>query len=181
MVMDGILPSNEGRGYVLRRLLRRAVRHARMLGIEDKFLAGAVDVVAEIYSGVYDELTNRKDYIKKVISLEEDRFATTLTQGMDLLNAEVEKLKAENKTVLDGEVGFKLYDTYGFPWELTDEILHENHMTLDKEAFDKAMDEQRTRARNARGENKRMDIPDLRDSNIGELKVDETARQAKIV
>lgn len=91
---------------------------------------------------------------------------------MDLLNAEVEKLKAENKTVLDGEVGFKLYDTYGFPWELTDEILHENHMTLDKEAFDKAMDEQRTRARNARGENKRMDIPDLRDSNIGELKVD---------
>ena len=102
--MDGILPSNEGRGYVLRRLLRRAVRHARMLGIEDKFLAGAVDVVAEIYSGVYDELTNRKDYIKKVISLEEDRFATTLTQGMDLLNAEVEKLKAENKTVLDGEV-----------------------------------------------------------------------------
>lgn len=100
---------------------------------------------------------------------------------MDLLNAEVEKLKAENKTVLDGEVGFKLYDTYGFPWELTDEILHENHMTLDKEAFDKAMDEQRTRARNARGENKRMDIPDLRDSNIGELKVDETARQAKIV
>lgn len=181
MVMDGILPSNEGRGYVLRRLLRRAVRHARMLGIEDKFLAGAVDVVAEIYSGVYDELTNRKDYIKKVISLEEDRFATTLTQGMDLLNAEVEKLKAENKTVLDGEVGFKLYDTYGFPWELTDEILHENHMTLDKEAFDKAMDEQRTRARNARGENKRMDIPDLRDSNIGELKVDENARQAKIV
>lgn len=181
MVMDGILPSNEGRGYVLRRLLRRAVRHARMLGIEDKFLAGAVDVVAEIYSGVYDELTNRKDYIKKVISLEEDRFATTLTQGMDLLNAEVEKLKAENKTVLDGEVGFKLYDTYGFPWELTDEILHENHMTLDKEAFDKAMDEQRTRARNARGENKRMDIPDLRDSNISELKVDETARQAKIV
>lgn len=181
MVMDGILPSNEGRGYVLRRLLRRAVRHARMLGIENKFLAGAVDVVAEIYSGVYDELTNRKDYIKKVISLEEDRFATTLTQGMDLLNAEVEKLKAENKTVLDGEVGFKLYDTYGFPWELTDEILHENHMTLDKEAFDKAMDEQRTRARNARGENKRMDIPDLRDSNIGELKVDENARQAKIV
>ncbi|WP_304066741.1 alanine--tRNA ligase [Megamonas hypermegale] len=180
MVMDGILPSNEGRGYVLRRLLRRAVRHARMLGIQKKFLAGAVDVVAEIYSGVYDELTNRKDYIKKVITLEEERFATTLNQGMELLNEEIAKLKAENKTVLDGEVGFKLYDTYGFPWELTDEILHENNMTLDKEAFDKAMDEQRTRARNARGENKRMDIPDLRDSNIGELKIDENARQAKI-
>ena len=181
MVMDGILPSNEGRGYVLRRLLRRAVRHARTLGIQEKFLAGAVDVVAEIYSGVYDELTNRKDYIKKVITLEEERFATTLNQGMELLNAEIESLKAENKTVLDGEVGFKLYDTYGFPWELTDEILHENNMTLDKDSFDKAMEQQRTRARNARGENKRMDIPDLRDSNIGELKIDENARQAKIV
>ena len=181
MVMDGILPSNEGRGYVLRRLLRRAVRHARTLGIQQKFLAGAVDVVAEIYSGVYDELTNRKDYIKKVITLEEERFATTLNQGMELLNAEIESLKAENKTVLDGEVGFKLYDTYGFPWELTDEILHENNMTLDKDSFDKAMEQQRTRARNARGENKRMDIPDLRDSNIGELKIDENARQAKIV
>lgn len=181
MVMDGILPSNEGRGYVLRRLLRRAVRHARTLGIQEKFLAGAVDVVAEIYSGVYDELTNRKDYIKKVITLEEERFATTLNQGMELLNAEIESLKAENKTVLDGEVGFKLYDTYGFPWELTDEILHENNMTLDKDSFDKAMEQQRTRARNARGENKRMDIPDLRDSNIGELKIDENVRQAKIV
>lgn len=181
MVMDGILPSNEGRGYVLRRLLRRAVRHARTLGIQQKFLAGAVDVVAEIYSGVYDELTNRKDYIKKVITLEEELFATTLNQGMELLNAEIESLKAENKTVLDGEVGFKLYDTYGFPWELTDEILHENNMTLDKDSFDKAMEQQRTRARNARGENKRMDIPDLRDSNIGELKIDENARQAKIV
>lgn len=181
MVMDGILPSNEGRGYVLRRLLRRAVRHARTLGIQEKFLAGAVDVVAEIYSGVYDELTNRKDYIKKVITLEEERFATTLNQGMELLNAKIESLKAENKTVLDGEVGFKLYDTYGFPWELTDEILHENNMTLDKDSFDKAMEQQRTRARNARGENKRMDIPDLRDSNIGELKIDENARQAKIV
>ena len=181
MVMDGILPSNEGRGYVLRRLLRRAVRHARTLGIQQKFLAGAVDVVAEIYSGVYDELTNRKDYIKKVITLEEERFATTLNQGMELLNAEIESLKAENKTVLDGEVGFKLYDTYGFPWELTDEILHENNMTLDKDSFDKAMEQQRTRARNARGENKRMDIPDLRDSNIGELKIDENVRQAKIV
>lgn len=181
MVMDGILPSNEGRGYVLRRLLRRAVRHARTLGIQQKFLAGAVDVVAEIYNGVYDELTNRKDYIKKVITLEEERFATTLNQGMELLNAEIESLKAENKTVLDGEVGFKLYDTYGFPWELTNEILHENNMTLDKDSFDKAMEQQRTRARNARGENKRMDIPDLRDSNIGELKIDENARQAKIV
>lgn len=182
MVMDGILPSNEGRGYVLRRLLRRAVRHARMLGIKGEFLAGAVDVVAQIYDGVYDDLKTRKDYIKKVISLEEERFDKTLTQGMDLLDEEINKLKAENKTVLDGRVGFKLYDTYGFPWELTDEILHENNMTLDKDAFDKAMDEQRQRARSARSENKRLDIPDLRDNiNSDELKVDEHARKAKIV
>lgn len=182
MVMDGILPSNEGRGYVLRRLLRRAVRHARLLGIKGEFLAGAVDVVAEIYDGVYDDLKKRKDYIKKVISLEEERFDKTLTQGMELLNAEIDKLKAENKTVLDGEVGFKLYDTYGFPWELTDEILHENGLTLDRDAFDKAMEEQRQRARSARSENKRLDIPDLRDHiDSSKLKVDEAARKAKIV
>ena len=182
MVMDGILPSNEGRGYVLRRLLRRAVRHARMLGIKGEFLADAVDVVAEIYEGVYDDLIKRKDYIKKVISLEEERFDKTLTQGMELLNVEIENLKAKNKTVLSGEIGFKLYDTYGFPWELTDEILHENGITLDKEAFDKAMDEQRQRARNARSENKSLDIPDLRDNfDITTLKVDETATKAKIV
>ncbi len=182
MVMDGILPSNEGRGYVLRRLLRRAVRHARLLGIKGEFLAGAVDVVAEIYDGVYDDLKKRKDYIKKVISLEEERFDKTLTQGMELLNAEIDKLKAENKTVLDGEVGFKLYDTYGFPWELTDEILHENGLTLDKDAFDKAMEAQRQRARSARSENKRLDIPDLRDHiDSSKLKVDEKARKAKIV
>lgn len=182
MVMDGILPSNEGRGYVLRRLLRRAVRHARMLGIKGEFLADAVDVVAEIYDGVYDDLTKRKDYIKKVISLEEERFDKTLTQGIDLLNIEIEALKAKNETVLSGEVGFKLYDTYGFPWELTAEILFENGMTLDKDAFDKAMEAQRQRARSARSENKSLDIPDLRDNfDISELKVDETARKAKIV
>ncbi len=182
MVMDGILPSNEGRGYVLRRLLRRAVRHARMLGIEGKFLANAVDIVAEIYDGVYDDLKTRKDYIKKVISLEEDRFHTTLNQGIDLLNDEIDKLKTENKTVLSGQIGFKLYDTYGFPWELTDEILHENHMTLDKDEFDKAMEEQRQRARKARSENKALDIPDLRDNfDINTLKVDESATEAKIV
>ncbi len=182
MVMDGILPSNEGRGYVLRRLLRRAVRHARMLGIKGEFLAGAVDVVAEIYDGVYDDLKNRKDYIKKVISLEEERFDKTLTQGIELLNQEIAELKAANKTVLAGELGFKLYDTYGFPWELTDEILHENGMTLDKDGFEKAMEAQRQRARSARSENKRLDIPDLRDNfDTSELKIDETARKAKIV
>lgn len=181
MVMDGILPSNEGRGYVLRRILRRAVRHGRMLGIEKAFLADAVDVVAEIYRGVYDGLTERKDYIKKVINIEEERFHQTLTQGMSLLDEEIQKLSAAGKTVLDGEIGFKLYDTYGFPYELTDEILHENDFSLDKDGFDKAMEAQRERARQARQENKRVDIPDLRELDVEKLSCDCAAKSAKIV
>lgn len=181
MVMDGILPSNEGRGYVLRRILRRAVRHGRMLGIEKAFLADAVDVVAEIYRGVYDGLTERKDYIKKVINIEEERFHQTLTQGMSLLDEEIQKFSAAGKTVLDGEIGFKLYDTYGFPYELTDEILHENDFSLDKDGFDKAMEAQRERARQARQENKRVDIPDLRELDVEKLSCDCAAKSAKIV
>lgn len=181
MVMDGILPSNEGRGYVLRRLLRRAIRHARMLGIEKKFLAGAVDVVAEIYKGVYDELTNRKDYIKKIISLEEDRFHTTLSQGLQLLNSEIEALISSKATVLAGDIGFKLYDTYGFPKELTEEILHEKNLTLDQENFNKAMEEQRHRGRAARAENQRLDLPDLREINTENLRVEESVTEAKII
>ncbi|TCS79698.1 alanine--tRNA ligase [Pectinatus cerevisiiphilus] len=181
MVMDGILPSNEGRGYVLRRILRRAVRHGRMLGIEKAFLADAVDVVAEIYRGVYDGLTERKDYIKKVINIEEERFHQTLTQGMSLLDEEIQQLSAAGKTVLDGEIGFKLYDTYGFPYELTDEILHENDFSLDKDGFDKAMEAQRERARQARQENKRVDIPDLRELDVEKLSCDCAAKSAKIV
>ncbi|MDQ0204426.1 alanine--tRNA ligase [Pectinatus haikarae] len=181
MVMDGILPSNEGRGYVLRRILRRAVRHGRMLGIEKSFLADAVDVVAEIYKGVYEGLTERRDYIKKVISIEEKRFHQTLTQGISLLDEEIQKLSVAGTTVLDGETGFKLYDTYGFPCELTDEILHENNLSLDKDGFDRAMEAQRERARQARQENKRIDIPDLRDLDVEKLTCDPAARTAKIV
>lgn len=181
MVMDGILPSNEGRGYVLRRILRRAVRHGRMLGIEKAFLADAIDVVAKIYEGVYPELAERKDYIKKIISIEEERFHLTLTQGISLLNDEIEKLNADNKNVLDGQVGFKLYDTYGFPYELTEEILHENHLSLDKDSFDKAMQAQRERAREARHDTAKLDIPDLRDLNVENLKTDDNAKTAKVV
>ena len=183
MIMDGILPSNEGRGYVLRRILRRAIRHGRMLGITDKFLAGAVDAAIEIYKGAsdFEELVNKKDYIKKVISLEEDRFHATLTQGMELLNIEIEALKEAGKKVLAGETGFKLYDTFGFPWELTDEILHENNMELDKNAFDQAMQQQRDRARAARQENQRVAIPDLRGLDTKTLKVDTQASEAKVV
>lgn len=183
MIMDGILPSNEGRGYVLRRILRRAVRHGRMLGITDKFLAGAVEAVIRIYKGVADfsELVNKEEYIKKVISLEEERFHATLAQGIELLNAEIEKLKADNKTVLSGENSFKLYDTFGFPWELTEEILQENGMSLDKEAFDKAMQEQRDRARAARQENQRVAVPDLSGLDTKKLTRDEKATEANVV
>ncbi|WP_231037431.1 alanine--tRNA ligase [Pectinatus frisingensis] len=181
MVMDGILPSNEGRGYVLRRILRRAVRHGRMLGIEKAFLADAVDVVADIYKDVYDELIVRKDYIKKVISVEEERFHLTLSQGISLLNEEIEELTAQGKTVLNGEIGFKLYDTYGFPCELTSEILHENQLVLDMDGFNKAMQAQRERARKARQENKRIDIPDLRNLDVDKLSSNAAAKSAKIV
>ncbi|WP_196594940.1 alanine--tRNA ligase, partial [Pectinatus sottacetonis] len=181
MVMDGILPSNEGRGYVLRRILRRAVRHGRMLGIKKAFLADAVDVVADIYKGVYDGLVERKDYIKKVINIEEERFHLTLSQGISLLNEEIENLNAKKTSVLDGKIGFKLYDTYGFPYELTDEILHENNLTLDKSSFDKAMEQQRDRARKARQENKKINIPDLRGLDVEKLKADSTAKTAKVI
>ena len=183
MIMDGILPSNEGRGYVLRRILRRAIRHGRMLGITGKFLTGAVDAVVKIYGGVEDfaELVRKQDYIKKVISLEEDRFHVTLAQGMELLNAQIESLKAAGKTVLDGEAGFRLYDTFGFPWELTDEILHENGFSLDKEGFDKAMQEQRDRARAARQANQRVAIPDLRGLDTKAFRLDPQATEARVM
>ena len=183
MIMDGILPSNEGRGYVLRRILRRAVRHGRMLGIKDKFLEGAVDAVVDIYKDASDfqELVNKHDYIKKVISLEEDRFAATLTQGMDMLNGHMDELSHAGKKVLDGKTGFKLYDTFGFPWELTEEILHENGINLDKDGFDKAMQEQRERARSARAENQRVQVPDLSHIDTASLKHDENANEATVV
>ncbi len=183
MIMDGILPSNEGRGYVLRRILRRAVRHGRMLGIKDKFLEGAVDAVYEIYKDASDfgALKQKKDYIKKVIALEEDRFSATLEQGIELLDGYMAETKAAGSKVLSGELGFKLYDTFGFPWELTEEILHENDMELDKDAFDKEMQAQRDRARAARAENERYSIPDLQGIDTASLKLDPAAKSAKVV
>ncbi len=183
MIMDGILPSNEGRGYVLRRILRRAVRHGRMLGIKDKFLEGAVDAVYEIYKDASDfgALKQKKDYIKKVIALEEDRFSATLEQGIELLDGYMDETKAAGSKVLSGELGFKLYDTFGFPWELTEEILHENDMELDKDAFDKEMQTQRDRARAARAENERYSIPDLQGIDTASLKLDPAAKFAKVV
>ena len=183
MIMDGILPSNEGRGYVLRRILRRAIRHGRMLGIKDKFLEGAVDAVYEIYKDASDfgALGQKKDYIKKVIALEEDRFSATLEQGMELLDGYIADTKAAGSKVLSGELSFKLYDTFGFPWELTEEILHEQDMELDKDGFDKEMQAQRDRARAARAENERYAIPDLQGIDTAALKHDPEAKSAKVV
>ncbi|MGL5869052.1 alanine--tRNA ligase [Clostridium chrysemydis] len=152
MISDGVQPSNEGRGYVLRRLLRRAARHGRVLGIKGLFLKDIVDSVVENYGSEYEELISKKDYIEKIVTLEEERFNETIDSGMGILLGYIEELDKDKETVLSGEKAFKLYDTYGFPYELTEEILEEKNMTIDRESFDKEMKEQRERARNARGE-----------------------------
>ncbi len=152
MIADGVGPSNEGRGYVLRRLLRRAARHGRLLGIKGLFLSEIVDSVIENYGEAYPELKEKAEYIKKMVSLEEERFNETIDTGMSILKEYIEELEKENKTVLDGEKAFKLYDTYGFPYELTEEICEEKGLTVDRKSFDENMEIQRVTARNARGE-----------------------------
>jgi len=182
MIADGILPSNEGRGYVLRRILRRAVRHARLLGIEKMFLVQMVDVVTNIFAQPYPDLGEKQAYIKKVIQLEEERFQTTLVQGMELLNRHIQRLQETGVTMLDGATVFKLYDTFGFPWELTLEIVEEHGMQLDKQAFDTAMKEQRERARAGRqASEQQVVIPDLSHLKAEELCVNEQASRGNVV
>lgn len=182
MIGDGILPSNEGRGYVLRRILRRAVRHGRLIGISDKFLAGAVDVVISMFGHVYTNLSEKRDYIQKVIDMEETSFLRTLKQGSELLNEEIAKLKAEGKTVLDGATAFKLNDTFGFPWELTAEILEEQGLTMDKEGFDAALKVQRQMARDARNDKAgRPVVYETKGVDVAALKVDESETKGTIV
>ena len=150
MISDGIIPSNEGRGYVLRRLLRRAARHGKLLGINGTFLADLCQtVIAESKDG-YPELEEKKDYIKKLITVEEENFNKTIDQGLSILAELEDALVAEKKTVLSGEDAFKLYDTYGFPLDLTKEILEEKGFTVDEEGFKAAMEIQRNTARSAR-------------------------------
>jgi alanine--tRNA ligase len=181
MIADGILPANEGRGYVLRRILRRAVRHGRLMGVDKPFLTDIVDVVAEIFVEAFPDIGDKRAYIKKVIQMEEDRFNTTLLQGLDLLGKHIADLRAAGGKVLDGAIAFRLYDTFGFPWELTQEILAENGLTMDKAAFDAAMSEQRERARAARGENARIALPDLTGVVTEPLARDIGATSAQIV
>ena len=150
MISDGILPSNEGRGYVLRRLLRRAARHGRLLGIKDRFLATLSTTVIKESKDGYPELEDKKDYILKLLAIEEDNFNKTIDQGLSMLaDLEAELVQAKEKT-LSGEEAFKLYDTYGFPLDLTREILEEKGFNIDEVGFNKAMNEQRETARNAR-------------------------------
>lgn len=160
MISDGILPSNEGRGYVLRRLLRRAAKHGKSLGLKSGFLYKLTDVVIDNSCGNYPELKEKMEYIKKVIKLEEERFDETIDSGIIILNDYIEELKSSNDLVLSGEKAFKLYDTYGFPIELTQEILDEKGLTVDLEAFDKEMQNQRARARAAREETNYMGADD---------------------
>lgn len=151
MISDDILPSNEGRGYVLRRLLRRAARHGKILDIEGKFLSEMAEKVIEVSGGAYPELVEKREYIKKIISIEEEKFSTTIDQGTAIINEYVSQMKGSGTTVLSGEKAFKLHDTYGFPLELTSEILAENGCTVDIEEFNKHMLEQKEKARAARG------------------------------
>jgi alanyl-tRNA synthetase len=156
MISDGILPSNEGRGYVLRRLLRRAARHGRLLGIKNTFLNELCDTVIENSFIAYPELKEKSDYIKKVIKLEEERFSETIDSGMEILKVYIEELEKNNNKVLSGDKAFKLYDTYGFPYELTEEILEEKGIGSDLEGFNSEMQSQRQRARAARGQSNYM-------------------------
>lgn len=150
LISDGVMPSNEGRGYVLRRLIRRACRHARLLGIKGAFIADIAEVVAGENRTAYPILTEKLDYIKKVIGMEEARFDATIENGLSLLDDVMEKAKKDGKTKLSGEDVFKLSDTYGFPLDLTREIASENGLEIDEEGFGEKLAEQKKRAREAR-------------------------------
>lgn len=182
LISDGVLPSNEGRGYVLRRILRRAVRHGRLLGIEGRFLTDLIDVVVEILGPGLPDLIEKKDFIKCVVANEEDRFNQTLEQGLELLTGMLAAHKEDGVSVLPGTDVFKLYDTYGFPWELTQEIASESGFAIDMEGFEAAMNEQRTRARAAREDvDAKVATPDITFLSNEELTADESATESEIL
>ena len=151
LIADGVMPSNEGRGYVLRRLMRRACRHGRILGIKGAFLCDVMAVVARENKTAYPELTEKLDYIQKIVRMEEDRFNATVESGMNLLDKLMEEAKASGRNELDGADVFKLSDTYGFPLDLTREIAEENGLGIDEKGFEENLLAQKQRARTARG------------------------------
>ncbi|GAB4379456.1 MAG: alanine--tRNA ligase [Calditrichia bacterium] len=148
-ITDGALPSNEGRGYVLRRILRRAARYARKLEIHYPFIYQLVPVVVDVMGEAFPEIKERQKHVQEVIRSEEENFNKTLDRGIEIFDELVKKLKAENKHMIPGSEAFRLYDTYGFPLDLTRIMAEEHHLTIDEEGFDRAMEEQRERARQA--------------------------------
>ncbi len=149
-IFDGVLPSNEGRGYVIRRLIRRAVRYGGKLGYDTPFLYKMVPVVIDTMSGGYPTLEKKEAQIIKFVKAEEERFFDTLDQGLEILSDMIDELKDENKNILSGQKAFRLYDTYGFPLDLTEDVLKEHGLEVDQDGFEKEMDEQKKRAREAR-------------------------------
>ena len=150
MICDGVLPSNEGRGYVLRRLLRRAARHGKLLGVNDPFLYRVCDTVIEVNATAYPDLVEKQSYITKVIRVEEENFAKTIDSGLKIFSDMLAQHKAKGETVFSGEDTFKLYDTYGFPIDLTSEMARDEGLTVDEAGFRAFMEEQKVRARKAR-------------------------------
>src|SRR5713226_6610156 len=156
LIADGVMPSNEGRGYVLRRLLRRAARHGRLIGMHEPFLYQVASTVAAVMGGAYPELRTEEQRIREIIRSEEERFSETLEKGLVLLEEATANLKKQNQKILSGDIAFRLYDTYGFPLDLTEDILRGEGIAVDQAGFEKLMEEQRTRGREAR-EVTRMD------------------------
>ena len=168
MIADGILPSNEGRGYVLRRILRRASRHGKLLGIQDMFLSNLAQIVIRESGEAYPETKEKRETILKIIQTEEERFNETIDQGLSKLREYINDLKQRNKKVMGGEESFRLYDTYGFPLDLTKEILEEEGLRVDEESFNLLMKDQRERARAARHESDYMGAENAISSLLGE-------------
>jgi len=184
LIVDGVLPSNEGRGYVLRRILRRAIRHGYLLGIKKPFLTSVIEKVKEKMSPVYPELEEGAFLIEEVVRREEERFFETLERGLLLLSGEIEELKAKGKRVLPGDVAFRLYDTYGFPLDLTEEIAREEGFEIDLEGFNLLMQEQRERGRASwKGEPQGilLDLGDLKTEFVGYESLTAKARVLAII
>lgn len=161
MVSDGVIPSNEGRGYVLRRLLRRAARHGKLLNVKGAFLYDVADTVIDESKEGYPELAEKRDYIKKIIKIEEERFAATIDKGLSILNEYIEAAKKEGKSELDGQQAFKLNDTYGFPIDLTVELCQEQNMTVDMDGYKNELEKQKSTARAARKDGSSWDSDDV--------------------
>ena len=150
LICDGVIPSNEARGYVLRKLIRRSVRHAKLVGINSNFINKIIDILIEQYKQNYPELSDRESYIKNIVNVEEENFNKTLNKGIEILNSYIDELNSSNSNILSGDKAFKLYDTYGFPVELTQEILREKNIEVDIEKFKIEMNNQQEKAREAR-------------------------------